>query len=787
MELPVIVEYVTFRKEGGFAILAVNLNAYSSKYTKELEDEVASKCKRNAYNNFVVTIGMLEANENPVGGQYIFVGDFVNHPKFGDQFKAEFYFADEPKTEEGLKMFLMDKLPNIGDVRARNIIEKFGIDGTTEVLNNDIEQLLQINGITERRLPPIKEAWKKEKTLKELYMWLSDHGIEPALGRKMHEMWGSNALSILQENPYRLVEIKGIGFVRADNIAHKVLPKVNVPYRTKACMLFVLQQDLRKNSNLCIPYEVLKKTVLVLLSECDEANNLKSDIKKHLEYIPICIRNSLGEFVAVKDLQSDNGFRSYVYLTPIWEKEKYIAQAIFNYRKRSNGEEVCTEQDLKSAEEDVGIFSEKDVVLDNSQKEAVKSAFENKLTVITGPGGSGKSTICRCIFHLAQEKGLSVRMMSPTGKASQVLANKTGCGAATIHRSLGMMPGEEYPKEEIKEDIVIVDEVSMVGIDTMFAIMFAMEGNLWGNLIFVGDSNQLPSVSPGNFLSDIIKSNCANVVTLDKIHRQDENSYISVLANQISSGKVVTIPAEATDIKWHEANPDGFEELICKEIQKYLDSGKDMDDLQIMAPMYKGHCGVNKSNEAIQEMMMKINNTESNCLQKGFSKYYMYDRVIQTENNYDKQIFNGDMGKIVSLGEVVRKPEVSDKKESFITVNFYGEDKAYFGEEIEQLRLAWAITVHKYQGSQSPYIFFVMSSEARNMMTKELVYTAFTRAEKYLSVYGNTGMLQLAPTRSAIRKRYTNLNKLIREHSENCKLLQVLERKKTDANANDNS
>jgi exodeoxyribonuclease V alpha subunit len=247
------------------------------------------------------------------------------------------------------------------------------------------------------------------------------------------------------------------------------------------------------------------------------------------------------------------------------------------------------------------------------------------------------------------------------------------------------------------------------------------------------------------------------------------------LANEISSGKVVAIPPDATDIQWHEAVSETFEASIKMAIKQYLKSDKDMDDLQIIAPMYRGNCGVNKINEIVQAIMVGVNKTESQYLQRGFTKFHLQDRVIQTENDYDKEVFNGDMGKITALGQTVRNSDVNDKPESFVTVNFYGEEKTYFDEEIEKLRLAWCITVHKYQGSQSPYVFFVMSNEARNMMSKELVYTAFTRAEKRLDVYGNIGMFHLAPTRSSIRKRYTNINKLIREHRENRKLLKVLE------------
>jgi exodeoxyribonuclease V alpha subunit len=335
------------------------------------------------------------------------------------------------------------------------------------------------------------------------------------------------------------------------------------------------------------------------------------------------------------------------------------------------------------------------------------------------------------------------------------------------------MPGEDDPKDIISEDILIVDEISMVGVDTMSAIMMALEMNKRANIVFVGDANQLPSISPGNFLNDMMKADCANVVVLDQIHRQDENSYISLIANQISKGKVTKIPDNATDIEWEDVNGDSFEETIKEAVTEYLQDGKDIDDLQIISPMKKGSCGVNTANKIMQEMMSDINGTQEQVLEIGFNKFHIGDRVIQLENNYDKEVFNGDMGVIIDLGRDVVGDD-SDKEEAFIKVSFYGDERLYVGDEIEQLKVAWCITVHKYQGSQSPYVMFIMASEAEIMMSKELVYTAFTRAEKFLNVYGSKNMLQVAPTKSVVKKRYTNMNKIIQELKTGEKLMKVL-------------
>jgi len=314
----------------------------------------------------------------------------------------------------------------------------------------------------------------------------------------------------------------------------------------------------------------------------------------------------------------------------------------------------------------------------------------------------------------------------------------------------------------------------MVGIDTIFAIFHAMIENPNAHIVMVGDSNQLPSVSPGNFLTDIMASECANVVKLDKIHRQGDDSYISVIANKISQGEVVQeIPENATDIKWQASDPDKLPAYLTHYVSQYIKK-HDIDDLQIIAPMYKGKGGIDNVNSIIQDLMKQMNGTSGTILERPFQSFYKSDRVIQWENNYDKEVFNGDMGTIIELGRKVFDPFKKKTEDDFIAVDFYGEEKYYIGEEINQLKLAWCCSIHKYQGSQSPYVMMVLQSEARRMMTKELVYTAMTRAEKFLYMFGSLGMFRLAPTRSTIKRRYTNLQEMVKEYRTGKKIFKVL-------------
>ena len=772
IELPCIVEKVIFQKDNGFAILACNLNALSVKYKAEMENEIKKNLNLSKYGNFTVTTGMLYPGTVIEGKQVVFLGDYVDNKKFGSQFKSEFFYFELIKTVDGLRSFLQG-IPHIKKARSKAIIDKFGVEGTIDILDNNASELLSIKGITEERLKIIKKEWDKERVLMDLSIFLGDRGVSPILAKKIYNKWNTESMDIIENTPYRISEISGIGFEMADSFAHKVLTDIPKMDRLKACIRYILTEDVYRNSNLCTPYPVLKEKVLNLLKSCNYKMGKSERMAEYHVLMASCIKNNLSMFAVTKDIADSPDSNTYVYIKDILDKEVFVARSLYERQLLEVNAEKISEEELEKAEQDIEDFNGFRIKLDDCQKNAIKSAFENKITIITGGGGTGKSTICRCIYHLAQERNMSVAMMSPTGKAAKVLSEKTGCGAQTIHRSLKILPGEDEPKELITQDILIVDEISMVGIDTMYAIMMALQLNNKANVVFVGDANQLPSVSPGNFLSDMIKSECANVVVLDQIHRQDENSYISIIANKISEGKVVEIPDNAVDIRWKDVNGDNFEALLKGFVKKYLDKGKDIDDLQIISPMKKGYCGVNTANKIMQDMMSEINNTQEQVLEIGFNKFYLGDRVIQLENNYEKEVFNGDMGVIVDLGRGIVNPN-SDKEENYINVSFYGDERQYVGDEIEQLKLAWCCTAHKYQGSQCKYVVFVMSSEAECMVSKELVYTGLTRAEKFLYVFGSKSMFKLAPIKSVIKKRYTNMCKIIQELKTGEQLMKVL-------------
>ena len=779
MELPVTIRNVVFANDS-YSVLGAELDVCNDKYKPEMEDYI-KECINPKYNSFVITTNMMGSGENPAGGQYVCIGEIVVDKKYkSKQFKADFIYQAIPTTDDGVKAFLQS-LPNIKQSRSTAILEKFGVEGTIEILNNNIYRLTEINGINEKRIPPIQKAWDEKKHMRELYTFLIEHNISFSIADKAYRKWNKLALSMIKENPYNLTELQGIGFLTADGIAHKIIKDININNRLLSCIKYILEESYFKNSDLCIPYVLLKKMVVATLEDCDKSLNKKGNYsEEYLKTIPNVLKNNLNLFTFVKDIKDNNTV--YIYLSNIWDKEYYIGQSIWERKKFNHAMEnkECSEKDIETAEQEISKFVGKKIILDETQKQAIKSAFEHKITVITGGGGTGKSSICRCIYKIARSRNLSVRMMSPTGKAAQVLTAKTDCPAATIHRSLKMRPGDDKPRETMGEDIILIDEISMCGIDTMWAIMSALQTNPYANIVLVGDKNQLPSVSPGNFLSDIMESKCANVVVLDKIHRQDENSYISIIANDISNGKTVTIPVNASDIKWHDISYSTFHSDLMDHVQKYLDDGNSINDLQILSPMKKGDCGVYKINELMQEKMALINGTQANFIKIGFQKFHIGDRVLQIVNNYEKNVFNGDVATVVQIGEKVANPAESDKLEKYISVDFDGTVYDYYGKEIEELLLSWCMTIHKMQGSQCKNIIVVYSNEAQIMASKEILYTSLSRAEKNLDIFGNENIFRISPTKSVVKKRYTNLVKIIEEFRTNNKIFDVMKAQKIE-------
>ena len=748
-----------FASNDGYYVLGAILNSHSKAF-EEAKTKVPPawlNITNTRRGDFVICVRSNRPLDNDV--PYLFVGKLGEHKKYGMQFMAVQAYPDEPTDEVMMAEYLM-RLPFVKDVRAAQIVKTFGVKKIPIVIEQGLSELVNaIPGITYERAVTIQKCWIADRHVRRLYMWLLSHNIAVVYGRKIIDNFGPDAIERLLANPYILTEIRGIGFQTADKIAHQLLKDVPKDMRTKSCLEYVLHEK-EHEGNLC---QIQRR----LFAECVKLLG-PEDI-----YTPLLEEMVRQHFVLFGDKYDKI---PYVYLPETYHNERYCADFLARMCLLDS-DYRCSDEEIKRAEVECATFNDKpDLKFNGKQKEAIRSAFEKKVTVLTGGGGTGKSTICRSICQIAIDKGMIVTQFAPTGQAAKVLNQKTSHQASTIHRGLGLVPGgkrstvragSDSAEVEIDAHILIIDEFSMVGADVLPFVFESISDKRLTNLVFVGDPQQLPSVSPGNNLSDIIASDSANVVCLDQIYRQGEHSYISYIANDIAHGEFKGIPEDADDIVLIPADY-GADAVphITNVVEFHLDKNQ-MSDLQVLSPIHAREGGVTHTNCLMQKM---ITEPTDNFISYDGNVYYYGDRVMQTVNNYEKMVFNGNLGYVVDLGRKVIDPMESDLPSAFVTVRMAdGEttkNVTYADNEIKQLKLAWCSTVHKFQGSQMKNVLFVLTKSHKFMASRELVYTALTRAEKRVVIVGHEDMLYRAAKNSRIAVRHTNMTKMIRQGIE---------------------
>jgi len=739
--IPAFVSRVRFKNDGGFHIICAEVNPGSNIVSKETIKKIPPEWMGRGEMIVKVCTDAVILKDVP----YVFIGNIATHVKYGKQFAAVDVYPDDPNDVATMIDYLK-RMPNIDARRARKIVDNFSIEQIPPIMNNGGKELVSIPGITEKRAEAISAAWKKDAAVRRTYMWLLKHRVSVKLGKSILEHFGETAINIIEENPYRLMEVYGIGFEKADDIAHKILPEIPKEFRTKSFIDGFLKEK-ETSGHTCYP----------AINLSSEANAVLS--KRNNENYDKYIRESFEtDFSAARNY--DN--QIFIYRTQMLYKEIYCADYLKGMNELDSKYDVGEEISSAEAECSLALANGGEFIFDDKQREAVESAFKSKVTVITGGGGTGKSSICRAICTIANGKNMTVSLMAPTGQAAKVLSRKTGVSASTIHRGLGLIPCSKTGgiaknpagKEGISSSILIIDEFSMVGVDLLPCIFEGISNRVKTNIVFVGDPQQLPSISPGNNLHDIIDCKAANIIKLNTVYRQDENSYISLIADKIANGGNPKIPEGASDLFFtNVSNAEHGIDSILAVASKFHDRGE-LEDLQIISPMKDKVCGVHNINAAFQNRFT-IHNESVFYDQR---PYYVGDRVMHIKNNYEKQVYNGEIGYIEDVGLAVRNPEESDTKVVFIKVRMEDKTIIYYDIDINEIRVSWCSTVHKYQGSQTKYIIFVMMGEHQRMLTKELVYTGLTRAEKVAFIIGSESLFLASPNKSQIKSRYTHLN-----------------------------
>lgn len=684
-------------------------------------------------------------------------GDYTEHMTYGRQFKVDSFEERAPEDEEAIERYLgSGAIKGIGLALASRIVRRFKED-TFRIIEEEPERLAEIKGISERKAMEIAAQVNEKRDLRQAMIFLQQYGITMNLAVKIYNKYGQGIYGILTENPYRLAEdIEGVGFRTADEIAAKAGIRTDSDFRIRSGILYVLA-GASAEGHTYLPEAELTRRASELLEVAPEL------IEKH--YMDLAIERKI--------ILKKQGDQTEIYAAAFYHMEANVATMLRQLDIRYEASDSAIEHRVRGIQKHTGME------LDEHQLMAVKEAVKNGLLIITGGPGTGKTTTINTIIRYFELEGMDIFLAAPTGRAAKRMSETTGYEARTIHRMLeingGMDGGAGFERNEtnpLETDVIIVDEMSMVDISLMHALLKAVPAGT--RLILVGDVNQLPSVGPGCVLKDIIESEVCNVVKLTKIFRQASTSDIIVNAHKINRGEEVILDNKSMDfffLKRYDADTiiNVTLQLIKQKLPKFVDASE--YDIQVLTPMRKGLLGVERLNGILQRY---LNPPESGKREKehGDTLFREGDKVMQTKNNYQLEweirsrfglcidkgmgIFNGDMG-------IIR--EINDFAET-MTVEFdEGRRVEYSFKLLDELELAYAITIHKSQGSEYPAVVIPLLSGPSMLMNRNLLYTAVTRARKCVTLVGNdTTFCQMIGNISQ-QKRYSGLCNRLKEEN----------------------
>lgn len=683
-------------------------------------------------------------------------GEYTDHPTYGRQFKVDAFEEKAPEDEEAIERYLgSGAIKGVGLALAARIVRRFKED-TFRIIEEEPERLAEIKGISERKAMEIADQVNEKRDLRQAMIFLQQYGITMNLAVKVYQAYGQEVYGIIKENPYRLADdIEGVGFRTADEIAARVGIRMDSDFRIRSGILYVLLQASGEGHTYLPEGELTARTKQLL--EVDEGQ-----IEK--QYMDLAIERK----IIMK--QSGDG-QTQIYAASFYYMEANTATMLKQLNVNYDVPDIEIEQRIRNIEKQTGME------LDEHQVTAVKEAVRNGLLIITGGPGTGKTTTINTIIKYFELEGMDIFLAAPTGRAAKRMSETTGFEARTVHRMLelnGGMDGkagfERNEQNPLETDVVIVDEMSMVDITLMHSLLKAVA--VGTRLILVGDVNQLPSVGPGSVLRDIIQSHECNVVMLTKIFRQASTSDIIVNAHKINHGEEVTLDNKSMDfffLKRYDADViiNVMLQLVKQKLPKFVDATP--YDIQILTPMRKGLLGVERLNGILQQYMNPPSQQKREK-EHGDAIFREGDKIMQTRNNYQLEweirtkfglsvdkgtgVFNGDMG-------IIR--EINDFAET-MTVEFdEGRMVEYPYKLLDELELAYAITIHKSQGSEYPAVVIPLLSGPAMLMNRNLLYTAVTRARKCVTLVGNEATFAQMVQNTAQQKRYSGLCDRLRE------------------------
>ncbi len=679
---------------------------------------------------------------DPMPGEIVELqGQWKIHSKYGEQFEVEAYRTTVPATIHGIKKYLGSGLiKGIGPVMAGRIVSQFG-KKTLDIIENDIEKLSEVSGIGGKRIEMIQTAWEEQKEIRTVMMFLQSHQVSTGYAIKIFKQYGDRAIDVVTENPFQMAtDIFGIGFITADKIAANIGFSKDSPLRIRAGILYVLN-ELSGDGHVYYPY-------LKLIEKCSEILDVDGRL----------VDDELMQVAVEKQIvieSEDDGLslhENYEDTRAVFLARSHFCETGISYMLKRL---MATPKMIRSVDVRQAVKWVQDQLhfsLADNQKKAIVSAVQSKLMVITGGPGTGKTTIIQAILKIYQKLHVNILLAAPTGRAAKQMSETTGFGAKTIHRmlSFNFRSGgfQKNEKDPLDCDLLIVDEASMIDTVLMHHLLKAVPPE--ATLILVGDVNQLPSVGAGNILGDIIASRVIPVVRLNEIFRQARQSQIIVNAHQINNGflpKTNGENDENTDFYFiDQESPERVLEIILELAANRIPQkfGFDAsDDIQVLSPMHKGLVGTANLNKELQKRL----NPQKDNIVYGNTTFHCHDKVMQIRNNYDKNVFNGDIGRVVDINRETRE----------VIIAFDGKKIAYDFTELDEIVPAYAVSVHKSQGSEYPAVIIPVLTQHYILLQRNLIYTAVTRGRELVILVGTKKALAIAINNDKTQQRFTRL------------------------------
>ncbi len=680
-----------------------------------------------AYNDRLATIVGEMLSINP-GETVVLEGEWTTHKQYGAQFKIESYQTVYPSTVEGMRRYLGSGLiKGIGPVTAKRIVNHFGKEAL-DVIENNPERLVDVEGLGAKRAKWIIDAWEDQREIHNVMLFLQSHEVGTGYAVKIWKRYGHEAVELIKENPYRLsVDVWGIGFLTADRIAQKMGIPAHSDRRIQAGLLHVLNEAADKEGHVFLPEDAL-------IESCAEALDVPVDA------IAPCLAQLLSEESIVANDER-------VYLPRLYYAEQGAATRCYQLSQVQRIE-------LGNIPAEIKVIEQRDgVTFAPRQKLALGKALSHNLLVLTGGPGTGKTTTIKGLIALLEARKKKIALAAPTGRAAKRMSEATGHEAKTIHRLLKFSPSEMTFEKNFENPLeieaLIVDEISMVDTFLMNSLLRAVP--ISASVVLVGDVDQLPSVGAGNVLKDVIASGIVEVVELNEIFRQAQTSRIITNAHAINRGEMPYLQNDRdADFFFIEVSePDRVVETICGLCAARLPRTYRLDsieDIQVLVPMYRGETGANNLNRVLQDEL----NPKGQEMTRGGIRFRVGDKVMQVRNNYDRDVFNGDIGHIQGI------------EDDILRVRFQDRVIEYEFSELDELVLAYAMSVHKSQGAEFRAVVMPLTTQHYMMLQRNLLYTAITRARELVVLVGTKQALGMAVRNNRVAERHTTLSQRIR-------------------------